>query len=260
MSRWPCKDYFKRTCTNSFCGKWHPPECLFHKSENGCRFGEKCACVHRQVEEQPSKRAKKKMWQKCSGFAEEERASPKNRATCLGCLPSNIRQLGCVCQDMEPPKSVNTTPQMTRFRDAKVCNNWLQERIDDHRIQSDYKYKSGLKVRIQHWYDMLAWWRCTITRPTPMTTWQPWLSSTHSTSTRTLEFALSRSSCVSASSYIAHAPHGSSRESCVLHVIPSTCAHDVCGSPSPLISPFSSPFTSRTSCRTPSTSSPTWSS
>ena len=36
---------------------------------------------------------------------------------------------------------VKTTPQMTRFRDAKVCNYWLQIRIDDHRIQSDYKYK-----------------------------------------------------------------------------------------------------------------------
>ena len=41
--------------------------------------------------------------------------------------------------------SVNTTPQMTRFRDAKVCNNWLQVRTDDHRIQSDYKYKSELQ-------------------------------------------------------------------------------------------------------------------
>ena len=41
--------------------------------------------------------------------------------------------------------SVNTTPQMTRFRDAKVCNNWLQKRIDDHRVQSDYKYKSELQ-------------------------------------------------------------------------------------------------------------------
>ena len=40
---------------------------------------------------------------------------------------------------------VKTTPQMTRFRDAKVCNNWLQIRIDDHRIQSDYKYKSELQ-------------------------------------------------------------------------------------------------------------------
>ena len=41
--------------------------------------------------------------------------------------------------------------------------------------------------------------------------------------------------------------------------IPPTCAHDVCGSPSTLISPFFSSFTSRTSCRTASTSSP-WSS
>ena len=71
-------------------------------------------------------------------------------------------------------------------------------------------------MRIHCWFVKLAWWRCTITRPTPMTTWQPWLSSTQSTSTRTLECALSCSSCVSASSYIAHAPHGSS-PSCVRH-------------------------------------------
>ena len=59
MFRLPCIDYLKGTCTNSFCEKWHPPECLFYKSENGCRFGEKCSDAHRQVEEQPSKRSKK---------------------------------------------------------------------------------------------------------------------------------------------------------------------------------------------------------
>ena len=36
-------------------------------------------------------------------------------------------------------------PQMTRFLDASVCNKWLQVRIYDHRIQSDYKYKSELQ-------------------------------------------------------------------------------------------------------------------
>ena len=36
MSRWPCKDYLKGTCTNSFCEKWHPPECLFYKTKGGC--------------------------------------------------------------------------------------------------------------------------------------------------------------------------------------------------------------------------------
>ena len=41
MSRFPCKDYLKGTCNNSFCEKWHPPECLFYKTKSGCRFEEK---------------------------------------------------------------------------------------------------------------------------------------------------------------------------------------------------------------------------
>ena len=40
---------------------------------------------------------------------------------------------------------VKTTPQMTRFRGAIVCNNLATDEIDDHRIQSDYKYKSELQ-------------------------------------------------------------------------------------------------------------------
>ena len=51
MSRWPCKDYLKGTCNNSFCERWHPPECLF------CSVWGKVA--HRQVDEQPTKRSKK---------------------------------------------------------------------------------------------------------------------------------------------------------------------------------------------------------
>ena len=58
-SRWPCKDYFRGTCNNPFCEKWHPPECLFYKTKSGCRFGEKCSFAHRQVDEQPTKRSKK---------------------------------------------------------------------------------------------------------------------------------------------------------------------------------------------------------
>ena len=59
MFRLPCKDYLTGSCTNSFCQKWHPPECLFYKSENGCRFGETCSYAHHQVDEQLSKRSKK---------------------------------------------------------------------------------------------------------------------------------------------------------------------------------------------------------
>ena len=43
---------------NSFCERWHPPECLFYKNKNGCRFGEKCSFAHRQVDVQPTKWSK----------------------------------------------------------------------------------------------------------------------------------------------------------------------------------------------------------
>ena len=87
MVRLPCKDYLRGTCTTPFCEKWHPPECLFHKFENGCRFGEKCSCAHRQVDEQPSNRSK------------------KNGDKSAVAMLKSTRQLGCVFQDMELPKS-----------------------------------------------------------------------------------------------------------------------------------------------------------
>ena len=67
--------------------KWHPPECLFFKSENGCRFGEKCTYAHRQVDEQPSKKSK-------TNGDKSAKAKLKN-----------TRQLVCLFQDVEePPK------------------------------------------------------------------------------------------------------------------------------------------------------------
>ena len=51
---------FKMGKIQKFLGeKWHPPECFFYKTKSGCRFGEKCSCAYRPVDEQPSKRSKK---------------------------------------------------------------------------------------------------------------------------------------------------------------------------------------------------------
>ena len=133
MYRWPCKDYLKGTCNNSFCEKWHPPECLFYKTKSGCRFGEKCSYAHRQVDEQPTKRSKKNedksavtmlkknylhesIWQpvvnRDNSHDRPGRPDVK-RDTChelkqgpTGRRSSNARQLGCVFQDMKPPKSI----------------------------------------------------------------------------------------------------------------------------------------------------------
>ena len=130
MSRWPCKDYHKGTCNNSFCEKWHPPECLFYKAKSGCRFWEKCSYAHRQVDEQPTKRFKKNddksavamlkkgdwhenVWQPVINYEGHDRCGrrEKNRGHELrrgptGRRSSNARQLGCVFQNMKPPKSI----------------------------------------------------------------------------------------------------------------------------------------------------------
>ena len=124
--RWPCKDYLKGTCNNSFCEKWHPPECLFYKTKSGCRFGEKCSFAHRQVDEQPTKRSKtnndksavallkKGDWherESVSDACHDRTGQPVKRSDKkLGQKSSkrqsyDARQLGCVRQDMTPPKS-----------------------------------------------------------------------------------------------------------------------------------------------------------
>ena len=103
MFRLPCKDYLKGTCTTPFCEKWHPPECLFYMSENGSRFGEQCSYVHRQVEEPPSKRSKKN--------------GDKSAVTML----KSTRQLGCVFQDVEPPKSLSILRKSSNIRKPIRC-------------------------------------------------------------------------------------------------------------------------------------------
>ena len=122
MSRWPCKDYFRGACNNSFCEKWHPPECLFYKNKGGCRFGENCSVAHRQVDEQPTKWSKsnndksavailrKGDWHdRGSGTDQSHNRSGQlvNRSDKkLKRQLFDARQLGCVFQDMTPPKSI----------------------------------------------------------------------------------------------------------------------------------------------------------
>ena len=103
MSRWPCNDYLKGTCTISFCSKWHPPECLFYKSENGCRFGEKCFM-----------RIARLMNSQAKGL---QRMVTKSAVAML----KITRQLGCVSQDMEPPKSSSTLRKSSYIRKPIRC-------------------------------------------------------------------------------------------------------------------------------------------
>ena len=97
--------YLKGTCPNSFCEKWHPPECLFYKSESGCRFGEKCSYAHRQAQEQPSKRSKKNGDKNAVAMLKKNEHHHRTGRPVKNAYSSNTRQLGSVLQDMEPLKS-----------------------------------------------------------------------------------------------------------------------------------------------------------
>ena len=105
MVRLPCKDYLKGTCNNSFFEKWHPPECLFYKTKSGCQFGEKCSYAHRQVDEQPSQRFNKKNDDKSAVAMLKKYELHDRTGQPVVHDSSNTRQLGCVFQEMEPPKS-----------------------------------------------------------------------------------------------------------------------------------------------------------
>ena len=154
-SRWLCKDYFRGTCNNSFCEKWHPPECFFYKTKSGGRFGEKCSFAHRQVDEQPSKRSeknddksavallKKGDWQEREPVTDqchERPGKPEKRSDKkLGQISSkrqssDARQLGCVFQDMTPPKFVlrkcTDMPkpiQRVKFTKAIACHTKIRD-------------------------------------------------------------------------------------------------------------------------------------
>ena len=97
------------------------------KNKNGCRFGEKCSFAHRQVDAQPTKWSKsnndksavallkKGDWQErgpvtvqChdrSGKPDKRRVKKLGQKSSQRQL-SDARQLGCVFQDMTPPKSI----------------------------------------------------------------------------------------------------------------------------------------------------------
>ena len=157
MSRWLCKDYLRGICNNSFFEKWCPPECLFYKTKSGCRFGGKCSHAHRQVDEQPTERSKKSdgksavallkkgYWQErlpvTDGCHDRLGKPGKRMGKKLGQNSSkrqfsDARQLGCVLQDMTPPKSIlrkstHMPKPIQRVINSDISPVQVSELVDD---------------------------------------------------------------------------------------------------------------------------------
>ena len=101
--------------------KWHPPVCLFCKSEKDCRFGEKCSYAHRQVEEQPSKMSKKNGDKSAVALLRRNEQPQRTGRPVLDAYSSSTRQLGCVFQDMEPPKSSSILRKSSNIQKPIRC-------------------------------------------------------------------------------------------------------------------------------------------
>ena len=126
MLRWPCKDDLGGTCHNSFCERWHPPECCTTRPRVVVGL-EKCSFAHRQVDAQPTKWSKsnndkiavallkKGDWHERGSVTDryhdrsgkpDKRSDQKLGRNSSKRQLSDARQLGCVFQDMTPPKSI----------------------------------------------------------------------------------------------------------------------------------------------------------
>ena len=126
MSRWLCKDYIRGTCNNSFCGKWH--------LQNACTTAPRVVVVlvrsaHSHTVRLMNSRRKSKTnddksavaifnkgnWQERESVSDAchdrtgqlvKRSDKKLRQNSSKRQFSDARQLGCVFQDMTPPKSI----------------------------------------------------------------------------------------------------------------------------------------------------------
>ena len=123
MSRWPCKDYLRGTCANAFCEKWHPPECFVADLGKSARMhivglmnsrlkGPKKNDDKSAVAMWKKGDWHKSVWKPVINYGHDRPGRPgKKRDHELERGPSkrrssNARQLGCVFQDMKPPKSI----------------------------------------------------------------------------------------------------------------------------------------------------------
>ena len=110
-----------------------PSRMLVLQDQEWLQIWEKCSYAHRQVEEQPSKRSKKNgdksavaMLKKHESYDRTEklvvcRDTSHERHGPVVCNLSNTRQLGCVFQDMEPPKSLSILRKSSNIRKPIRC-------------------------------------------------------------------------------------------------------------------------------------------
>ena len=84
-------------------------------------LGERCSYAHRQVEAQPSKRSKKSGGKSAVAMLRRNEQSKRTGRLVLDAYSSSTRQLGCVFQDTEAPKSSSILRKSSNIRKPIRC-------------------------------------------------------------------------------------------------------------------------------------------
>ena len=120
MARLPWKDDLKGTCTNSFCESGILQNACSTSPRMVADLG-KSAHAHRQVEEQPSKRSKKNGDRSAVALLKQSEHYYRTGRPVKNAYSSNTRHLGCMFQDMEPPKSSSILRKSSDIRKPIRC-------------------------------------------------------------------------------------------------------------------------------------------
>ena len=103
-------------------------------------LGENCSYAHRQVEEQPSKRFKKNGDKSAVAMLKKNEQHQRTRTgrPVLDAYSSSTRQLGCVFQDMEPPKSFSILRKSSNVRKPIRCVKFTKAVVCHADIRDQY--------------------------------------------------------------------------------------------------------------------------
>ena len=97
-----CYSYLKGKCTKPSCDYWHPPECVKHKTNGGCKCGDNFAFLHSENGEAPSKKTK------IDSNANKATLASVRSFQKFGCVSQDLEPLAAAMCDAEDPCSVNT--------------------------------------------------------------------------------------------------------------------------------------------------------
>ena len=131
------------------CDFWHPSVHLDHKSESGCKYGDKCKFLNTEAGEQPSKKLKERWRKRNGGFVERD-------SSIWLCLMKAFRERRC-CGKIENWDQItqSSSPNLDASRkisgkEWSIARNHSKVRISGAKSMGSQSRGKNLKTKSQN--------------------------------------------------------------------------------------------------------------